>query len=571
VPPSRNDSASHTPARPILSRLGRAAAALALAFLAALPVWSYLGVEANPAARVMVAGMAVAAALSPASALLVCGGLLPLTGPLTVLLGCSAPYSIGEPLVLAFLAGWLLGIAARPPARAGAAHGAILAPVLALAVAVAASGVVQLYLVQPAAAQPRPFAAVVFEFLFEGYFRDRTTFAAIPAAAFFLEALGLFAAGLMITGRIKAPGTRLLEMVACGAAGVGAFSLVRLVTVSLRQEEAWAALAKYLQTIRISAAFPDPNAAGSYLAMCLPIAAGLSLASQVPGTGPNGDAPRRPIGLFWLAIIPIIAVGLWLTGSRAALLAIVPALVLLVPLARRAPKGLARGGAALVVLAAAASLPFLMGRLNPPATTGRSLSNTFNFRTEMTRMAFRMIAAQPVFGVGVGRFHASSGEYFSPSFRTVVPRENAHNNFLQVLGELGLVGFVPFVWVLWAVAAAVTRAWRAGRLPAAAVGGAAGLVAFVLTWLTGHPLLIFEVATAFWLVLGAVAALAVADGAACPAHGSKRSRAAKWAAILLIAATIGSIPFRGHVGRHRADLGEAIGIGRRELAAPGGR
>jgi O-antigen ligase len=334
-------------------------------------------------------------------------------------------------------------------------------------------------------------------------------------------------------------------MVSFCAAGVGAFSIVRLVTVSLRNEDVFAALANHLQTIRVSAAFPDPNAAGSYLAMCFPIAVGLALASagrdEEAGKGSSGGLT----GLLSLAAVPVIAAGLWLTGSRAALLAVVPASALLTPLALRAPRRWRRVVAGLVLLPALLSLPFVAGRFNPPEVTGRSIPRTVGFRTEMTRMAFGMIAAQPVFGVGVGRFHARSGEYFTPSFRAAVPRENAHNNFLQVLGELGIAGFVPFAWVLWAVAWAVARSWRAGKLPASAACGAAGLGAFVLTWLTGHPLLIFEVATAFWLVLGAVAALALAGDAARPAGRSTQRRACEWFAILLAAAAIASVPFRG--------------------------
>jgi O-antigen ligase len=151
-----------------------------------------------------------------------------------------------------------------------------------------------------------------------------------------------------------------------------------------------------------------------------------------------------------------------------------------------------------------------------------------------------------VFGVGVGAFFERSAEYVTPAFRTIVPRENAHNNFLQVLAELGIVGFVPFVWVLGAVAWSVVRSWRTGRLSAAAVGGAAGLAAFVMTWLSGHPLLIFEVATAFWLVLGTVAALAIGDEAETSGERRRGARARGWIVLLLVAAAIASVPFRGH-------------------------
>ncbi len=542
--PSRNDSDSAAPPGTLRGRLGRCLAALALALLVALPIWSFFREETVPAARVLVAGMAAVSVVSPVSGLLVCAGVLPLTGPLSAFLRPAAPYSLGEPLVLAFLAGWLARTAVRSGGPSGDARRAILAPVLALAVVVMASAVVQPCAVRPDPGHSGSPAVAAFRFVITDYFRDRSGCAAIPAAAFCLEGLGLFAAALLLGGRARTLGARLLAVVSFGAAGVGALSIVRLVTVSLRNEDAWAALANHLRTVRISAAFPDPNAAGSYLAMCLLTAVGAVI---VAGGGARSDreTPGRSTALLLLAAVPPIAAGLWLTGSRAALLAVVPASILLVRPALHVPRRLRAVGAGLVVLLALLSLPLLPGRLNPPDVTGRSLPRTVGFRTEMTRMTFRMIAAQPVFGVGVGRFHASSGQYFTPEVRAAVPRENAHNNFLQVLGELGIVGFVPFVWALWVVGRAVARSFRAGTLPASAVGGAAGLAAFVLTWLTGHPLLIFEVATAFWLVLGAVAALALAGETASPAGRSARRPVSAWFAILLAAATIASVPFRG--------------------------
>jgi len=526
--------------------VGRAVSALALAVLAALPLWSFFGVETVLAARALVVAMAALAVAAPASGLLVCAGLLPLTGPLSACLGSQAPFSIGEPLVLAFLAGWLVRIAVAPGAPARAERRGILAPAIALAAVVAASAVVQLNAIQPDIVRFGPRAATAFGLAVTDYFRGRPAFGAMPAAAFFLEGLGLFAAAVMTGLRITDFGTRLLSTVSIGAAGVGAFSVVRLVTVSLRQTDVWAALAQYIETLRISAAFPDPNAAGSYLAMALLTAVGVGVGTQIAPPEAGRGVRGRRLDLLRLAAIPLIASGLWLTGSRAALVAVVAAAVLLVPLARRAPRWLVRSAALAVILALAAMLPFAAERLNPPTATGRALPRAFSIRVEMARTAGRMIASHPVFGVGVGAFFGRSAEYVTPAFREIVPRENAHNNFLQVLAEVGIIGFVPFVWVLGSVAWSVVRSWRAGRLPAAAVGGAAGLAAFVMTWLSGHPLLIFEVATAFWLVLGAVGVLAILDVAE-PAGPERRSRlrAGEWTAVVLAIAAIASVPFRG--------------------------
>ncbi len=538
--PSRNDSASG------FLRAGRAVFALALAVLAALPLWSFFGVETVLAARALVVAMAALAAASPASGLLVCAGLLPLTGPLSAFLGSQAPFSIGEPLVLAFLAGWLVRTAVAPGAPAGVARRQILGPAVALAAVVTASAVVQFHAIQPDIVRPGPAAATAFGFTVSDYFRSRSVFGAIPAAACFLEGLGLFAAAVVTAGRVRGFGTRLLTLVSMGAAGVGVFSLVRLATVSLRQADVWAALAQHIETIRISAAFPDPNAAGSYLAMGLLVAVGVGAGTQIEPPGAGRGVGGRRLDLLWLAAIPVIASGLWLTGSRAALVAVVAASVLLAPVVRRAPRWLVRGAALAAVLALAAMLPFAAERLNPPKVTGRALPRAFSIRVEMARTAGRMFASHPVFGVGVGAFFERSAEYVAPAFREIAPRENAHNNFLQVLAELGILGFVPFVWALGAVAWSVVRSWRAGRLPAAAVGGAAGLAAFVMTWLTGHPLLIFEVATAFWLVLGAVGALASGDVAEPAIERRRGAWTGGWIVFLLVAAAIASVPFRGH-------------------------
>lgn len=566
--PQPFDRMTSTLALRIVVRLGRAVALLALALLAALPAWSYVAAETVPASRAIVLAAFAASALFPASALLACAGLLPLSGPLSAIVGSTTLFGLGEPVVLACLAGWLLRSAVWPGPPPAASIRALRRPALVLAVVVAASGIVEMFVVQPAVDYPWPFACAAFRFLRTDFFSDRGTFGALTNAALFLEGLGLFAAAVTLIGRNLALGRRLLAMAACGAAGVAAHSVVRLVTVSLRTGDGWSALLNYPQTIRISAAFADFNAAGSYLAMALLLVVGLALPTRSRG-GQEGEGSRggRWLGLLWLLVVPLMAAGLWLTGSRAALAAIAPALIVMLPVVSRVPKRVAWGGALVAALVVMLSLPFVAGRFNLPDKTGRSLSQALNYRSEFARGAARMIAAQPVFGVGVGAFYARSGEYFAPAVRVAFPRENAHNNFLQVLAELGVVGFVPFLWTIGIVGAAVVRGWRSGRLPAAATGGAAGLVAFILTWLTGHPLLIFEVATAFWLVLAAVAGSAmdtgdqtVAPTGAVPRAGDQPV-APTWAVAILVLLVIVSVPIRSRDAVQRANLkNAAIGL-----------
>ena len=171
-------------------------------------------------------------------------------------------------------------------------------PALVFGVVVAASAVVRLWAIQPSVAIPLSFAAATLEFLRSGYFRGSSDFGAIPSAAFILEGVGLFAAAMILAGREKKVGRRLLAMAVCGAVGVAMLSLARLMTVTLRYDDAWAALLRNLSTLRVSAAFPDPNAAGSYFAMALLVAAGLALNAYSsdgdPGDGGGRLAKRRP-------------------------------------------------------------------------------------------------------------------------------------------------------------------------------------------------------------------------------------------------------------------------------------
>jgi O-antigen ligase len=545
-------------------QVARRGGVVLLGVLACLPVCSFAISEPGLIARLVPVAMALGAALNPAGALLVCAGLLPISGPLGALIGSSN--NLGEPVTLAFLGGWLVGTAFRPPAGGDPVAQAVVRPAALLGVVVAASCAVQLFVTQLWVDYPWPFLRTILAFVARDYFRDRSTFDVVAWAYYWLEGLGLLAAAIVLARRRRDLGYRILAMTAAGAAGVAVLSLNRLVTVSLRSGMFWRALRSYAQDLRISAAFPDYNAAGSYLAMGLLVLVGLSVGSRLNGA-------RRPgvARLAWMALVPVVAASLWLTGSRAALAAVAPGAVLLLPVGRRWRRSLAVGGAVLALVAGFLSMPVITARFNPPEATGRSLQNAIGFRRLMALGALHLAATHPVFGVGAGTFPAYSTDFIEPILRPTMPRENAHNNLLQLAAELGLAGFVPFAWVLVAVAGLVGRDVRAGPVDGVLVGAAGGIVAFCLTALAGQPWLVEEPAFAFWTVLGAVGGLA--GSRLAPEVERRFASTGRWRYRLVSAAmlvTLASIPVRGHSAVAEATLDTAsIGLSGWEVDATG--
>ncbi|HET7616885.1 MAG TPA: hypothetical protein VFK20_00140, partial [Vicinamibacterales bacterium] len=135
----------------------------------------------------------------------------------------------------------------------------------------------------------------------------------------------------------------------------------------------------------------------------------------------------------------------------------------------------------------------------------------------------------------------------------IYPRENAHNNYLQILAELGIVGLGAFLWLLYASLAprrdALKAFWTEGKWNGLHVG----LLVFLVTCLTGHPLLVPEVAYIFWIALG----LAAADRqeAIGDAGSSRRARVVAGA---LCAFVLLSLPIRISNARQSKNLQDVV-------------
>lgn len=316
-----------------------------------------------------------------------------------------------------------------------------------------------------------------------------------------------------------------------GTAGAIAISALALVSAALQSATPLDAAREMMVIFRFSI-LPDVNAAASLTALVLSVAVALWWPAR-------GAAAR---GAIAVAIVTML-VGLWMAGSRSApaalLVTAVAGYVLWLTHHHRWTWRTVAAGA--VVLAVAIAVLGLHPRAHLADAEGALVP-----RWIMVLTTVQMTLASPAFGIGIGRFMTESVTYGAQALEGLGTltawHENAHNNFLQVLGELGLVGF----WILLAVlgvlvAGTRTVLHRAHHEDRAALAIAVGTSAFVLTCLSGHPWLVRESSLLFWTFAGVVAAAA-----------PTMPRRWIWAPLTVL--LLATIPFRAADYRANADL-----------------
>lgn len=333
-----------------------------------------------------------------------------------------------------------------------------------------------------------------------------------------------------LTRRTTSLATWVVSAALLSHAVVALHNLQRLVNAANRRDDFPTSVWEMLLTVRVSSQY-DVNAAASVFAMVGVAVVGLwtwrKSYWQVPATA-------------------LIMVGLWLTGSRVAIVAVIVSSLLAfvagaIGAGRRTLWLAVAGVAVIIAVAATAAMVYPSKRnLNVPASV--------ESRVVLFRTGVAMVKDSPAFGIGVGRFLELSEHYGSADIARILEvdrtRDNAHNNFLQVAAELGVVGIVAFLWVLGASVAA--GLWQVRRLDAHQRWLLAGVLGMILTWLTGHPLLVPEAALMFWLFAGLTATFGTPP--------SRRSGMTRVAVASAVAATMVSVPWQAGAQRERADL-----------------
>ena len=547
-------------------RSGAAAVRVAGLGLAVLLCQSVFWSQATPAAlKAVVVGVALLAAFRPRAAMLALAAVVPFGRAISPPIFPGANVGITEVLGLAFLAGWgvsrLRGAVHDGQSSTGPFLGSMFAAV------VVASALVDIGVLRYWKDYWQPFLGRLFTYFSRDYLNVGIEFrpwansfgglASAATAALFLEGLALSRAAEVLCEEHPSFGRRLLGTLTIAAVGTAVLSVVAVHQLSSTEGRS---LLSVFQASRIAVHVTKVNTAASYFVLFIPVLIGLGVWSAQARS-------RRPLmkAVSWTAAAVgggLLLAALWLTGTRSALLAgiVVAAGASVYALTRGRRRRITWRSAVAIVIAcgmvvAVLGLGFYM---RTAALEAASLTQfSLPVRVLMWRAALRTLAAQPVFGVGIGQFQYRVAE-FDPNAalpaNVGLSRFNAHNQFLETAAELGVTGGVLFVAMF---AAILWRAWKAFRTSHdPALGGAiAGVVAFLITCLAGQPLLYNLVAFPFWMVLGVLLAagdLAAEAAYAQPTPAGRRLWRRVIAGFLIVLAM--SIPVRVLQGKDGVNL-----------------
>jgi hypothetical protein len=360
------------------------------------------------------------------------------------------------------------------------------------------------------------------QFLFQSIPRDHLIYSSPEAETWTLlqslTGLGLFLSAMGIArSHTGGPRTIAATIGIAVTALAAATPFVILWQWSNEQYAAWF-IERFTQNgERFSLPMADVNAAGSLYVIAFAIGAAY-LISRPRARG------------WWAASLCLLLPALWLAGSRSAYLGVAGAASLI---------AIVRAGwtARIPVLLCAAALAagLSLAVTMESASSGQGdIRQSASLRSQFLQTSARMFATSPLFGVGIGHYFDRSAEFMTPTLRELYGNENAHNYFAQEFSELGVAGGLPFLWLVVAASWVGWLRLRESPDDAAVLALTAGTTGYLLTCLTGHPLLVPEAALPFWITLGTVAA-----AAQTPNRSSRGIGLVCAAGCVLIAAGIG--------------------------------
>lgn len=178
-----------------------------------------------------------------------------------------------------------------------------------------------------------------------------------------------------------------------------------------------------------------PNDVGMILAVSVPVAAYLM---WVPPARLHHW--RRLWAAGCVIYVPLAAFAVLVTGSRAALVSMIPGLGYLFYLLTRRHKGIGIGTLVGLVVVSVLAIPFVPARvlLRLEGTDAALRAGNLNERETIWSEAIRLIRESPILGSGGGAFRAAA----------VGANKAPHDLALGLLAEVGVIGFGLFAAML---------------------------------------------------------------------------------------------------------------------------
>jgi O-antigen ligase len=337
-----------------------------------------------------------------------------------------------------------------------------------------------------------------------------------------LAGAGVFLAAAGIGSRSSGAARRVAAAICVSLAVLGIATLISLAVQWRGTGFDLAFLARYVRGERFAINMADWNAAGSLYLLAGLTAVVLTIAD-----------PRRRV--LWVVTGAAIFPAFLLTGSMSAqVAAVLTAALVALPLARRHRWTLTRSQilaiAGILLVVSVGGAVFAAGRAEGRATPAQAAS----MRAQFMQTSMRMFESAPLFGVGTGRYYDRSAEFMPAELRSFYGNENAHNYFVQQFAELGILGGALFVWLIGALLVHGWRTAQSADADPAHLALFAGTAGYLMTALTGHPMLVSEAALPFWATLGIVA------GAPLPVRTRHHRVVTLAAAGLVLAAVAGN-------------------------------
>lgn len=294
---------------------------------------------------------------------------------------------------------------------------------------------------------------------------------------------------------------KVINTLIISGAVVACFGIFQYVT-QFQLLEHWKIESPYL--IRINSTLADPNSYGTYLASVIPLTLSVFFISK--------ENKKIALGLLILLLIENLiftasriswiatAIGVLFVISglekmkikRFTKIIFIPIIFLLIIIGILVFLAIRKN--ITDFKAQSSYLDVVLFTLNPKNTFDKILKN----RLPMWKAAISMISKHPFLGVGVGTYPLLLKK-FAPKnaylFSTVT---HAHNYFLEIAAEVGIIGLIIFLSIPLFILKIYTKT---PQRPLLLTGIANAIICFLVTCLTGHPLVLQEMQFIFWLFI----------------------------------------------------------------------